>query len=143
MRWRVSISACLGVVFISALGLAALRSPSRYSVTATAWALLSCLSVSVVGALFSRGTPRVFWTGFAVFGWPATLVSLGSRGTDGLMSPLLMGIHYLFMQSVSYVHYDYLALVCYQLLVLAFAFVGGLTALWFAARRDPAQDTAS
>jgi hypothetical protein len=69
MRPRITIAGASGVVLFVALGLAGLRSGSVYWVTATSWVLLTWLSASILGVAFRRGPARVFWSGFAIFGW--------------------------------------------------------------------------
>jgi hypothetical protein len=69
MRPRITIAGSLGLVLFVALALAGLRSGSVYWVTALAWVLLLWLSASILGVIYRRGRARVFWTGFAVFGW--------------------------------------------------------------------------
>lgn len=157
MRWRVSISGCLGAVFVVALGLAALRSASVYWVTAVAWVVLFWLSVAVVGAIFSEGGVRFFWTGFALFGWiymilvhtsviSTTLsdqMGMGLRRiVDDVWKPSTRGIPKV---QLPYYYQEFgqqkirIRVVCDLLLNLAFALLGGLTALYFAARRDAAR----
>ena len=71
---RVTIAQLLLVVFITAIGLAAIRSGS------TAWsgALVSityfAMICSLLGIALGRGTRRVYWTGFAMLGWSYLLL---------------------------------------------------------------------
>lgn len=64
-----SISSLLALVVVSAIGFAAIRIASPtwagwlYSLT------LLVMLASILGICFRRGTRRVFWIGFALFGW--------------------------------------------------------------------------
>jgi hypothetical protein len=154
MRGRVSISGCFGVIGFLAVVLAALKSSSVYWVTAAAWVVLLWLSVSVVGAFFSAGSARVFWTGFAAFGWIYMILIHTSAVSSTLSDQIGAGLR-LFLDDAlapspgsltgNARHTYFSELTRYKLRVrvvadlvlnLAFAFVGGLTALRFAAGRD-------
>jgi hypothetical protein len=67
-RIRFSIAGLMFAVAMSALLVAALRSAS--AAWAGAMLMLSCgvLGLAIVGALCRRGSERVWWLGFAVFG---------------------------------------------------------------------------
>jgi hypothetical protein len=144
MRWRASISTCLGAVLVVALGLAAVRSASAYWVTAVALAVLFWLSASVIGSLFSDGRRRVFWTGSAVFGWAYLLVTQSSLMRTGanfttLGDQLRVGVNSALNDQLRD-HLNYLGIVILDdLFLLAFSYTGGLTALYFAARRGAAR----
>jgi hypothetical protein len=80
---RFSIRNMMGLVVVSAIGLAALRNADAW------WAgILSLLSVGAVGvamlgAIFLRGREQAWWTGFAFFagGYLALAVGPGLSGT--------------------------------------------------------------
>src|SRR2546423_9814773 len=66
---KVTIAQLILVVFVAAIGLAAIRSGSP------AWsgALISitffAMICSLLGIAWGRGTRRVYWSGFATLGW--------------------------------------------------------------------------
>ena len=68
-KLRFSIAGLMGVVVVSAVGLAAWRNADE------TWAgvmmLLTCgvLALAVVGAFYREGARRAWWLGFSVFGW--------------------------------------------------------------------------
>jgi hypothetical protein len=74
-RPRFSIAGLMGIVAMMGLGLAALRSPTE------TWAggmlLLTCgvLALAVIGAIARRGTRRMWWLGFSLFGWGYLILS--------------------------------------------------------------------
>src|SRR4051794_27528386 len=69
MPLRISILGTAWVVAFVALALTAIRSGSVAWVAGMAWMLMTLLSASILGAIYRRGPARVFWSGFAVFGW--------------------------------------------------------------------------
>jgi hypothetical protein len=143
MRWQFSIAGCLGVVFVVAFGLAALRSGSVYWLLAVAWVALFWLSAAVVGAIFSEGSARAFWTGFAVFGWACVLLmnnpgfeeSLANELTDGLSH--FLRVHFRWFRTPE--QPERTQAICGFIMNLSFAFIGGLTALGFNARLHAAR----
>ena len=66
---RFSIAGLMGVVLITAIGLAALRSPSHTWAGVLLLATLAALCIAVIGAFCRTGAERGGWIGFAVFGW--------------------------------------------------------------------------
>lgn len=66
-RPRISIAGLLALVVLFALGFAALRYASASWAAATTMTALGVLLASILGAW--TGRDRVFWTGFALFGW--------------------------------------------------------------------------
>jgi hypothetical protein len=66
---RFSIAGLLGLVLVSSIGLAALRYAS--AVWAGVMFLLTCglLGLAILGVACRQGADRVWWLGFAVFGW--------------------------------------------------------------------------
>jgi hypothetical protein len=69
MRVRVTIRGLIGLVFFVGFALAALRGASLGWATASILLALLALCTATLGALTGRGTARVAWVGFAVFGW--------------------------------------------------------------------------
>jgi hypothetical protein len=68
-RFRFSMTTFLVVISLLAAGLAALVSQSRLGASAAYSFFLAILCLAVVGALVGGGDRRVFWLGFALFGW--------------------------------------------------------------------------
>jgi hypothetical protein len=152
MSPRIRIFELLGIIFFVALGLTALRFGSPLSVTAMAWLILFWLSVALLGALYGRGRSRVYWTGFAIFGWIYMLLIHNSLISTTLASEMGSGLRRLVEDSWVFnpsppgnalqradmaqlkIRVRVLSDLC---LNLAFAFTGGMTALWFAARNEP------
>ena len=66
---RFSIAGLMGVVLLTAIGLAALRSPSETWAGVLLLATLAALCIALVGAICRTGAQRGGWIGFAVFGW--------------------------------------------------------------------------
>jgi len=72
---RFSIAAMLGIILLFGVGFAALRAASKpwAAVLASFTALMLALALLCVA--LRRG--RVFWTGFAVFGWTYAVLTWG------------------------------------------------------------------
>jgi hypothetical protein len=68
-KLRFSIAGLMGIVLVAAVGLAALVSPSPIWAGATFLVTCGVLGLAIVGALYRRGAPQVWWIGFCVFGW--------------------------------------------------------------------------
>jgi hypothetical protein len=89
-RLSFSIARILMIVAIAALGFAAIRVASpgwaggMFSVT-----ILAMLT-SILGIAFRRGSPRVFWIGFALFGW-ANLILVHAFWFDRNVGVYLLG----------------------------------------------------
>ncbi len=66
---RFSIAGLMGVVLLSAIGLAALRTPSETWAGIVLLATLAALGIASVGAICLRARSRAGFLGFAVFGW--------------------------------------------------------------------------
>ena len=82
---RFSIAGLMGVVLITAIGLAALRSPSHTWAGVLLLATLAAFCIAVIGAFCRTGAERGGWIGFAVFGW----VYLGAAFEPYEFSPKL------------------------------------------------------
>jgi len=92
---RLTLSGLLGIIAFVALGLGALRSSSVYWVSAVSWLLLLWLCAGLLGVIFRRGQARVFWTGFAVFGWVYLLIVHTAVMSTTLSAEMSSGIHQL------------------------------------------------
>ncbi len=68
-RYRDSIVGLMGVVLVSAVGIAALRHSTVAWVGAIDLLTRAILGLAVVKAIYVRGPARAGWLGFAVFGW--------------------------------------------------------------------------
>ncbi len=68
-RFRVSISGMMWVVAASALGIAALRDASGFSLGLVFLLTRAFLGLAIVWAIYRRGADRAWWLGFALFGW--------------------------------------------------------------------------
>src|SRR6516225_9358652 len=66
---RITIAGMLWGVAVIGFWLSSLRSTGRLWISAAAVVTLGLLLTAVLGAIFSRGPERAFWTGFALFGW--------------------------------------------------------------------------
>jgi hypothetical protein len=88
-RLRFSIGALMGAIVLLGLGLAALRYPNKlwasfyFSITA------AVLVFAALGAVFRRGLPRAFWTGFSICGWLYFLVAF-APWLEGQFYPYLL-----------------------------------------------------
>ena len=65
---RFSIASMMGFVVLLAVGMAALRYPTKLWASLFLSVTLVVLVVSVLGGLFRRGLDRSFWAGFAFCG---------------------------------------------------------------------------
>ena len=92
---RLTLSGMLGIVALLALGLGAMRSASVYWVSAVSWVLLVWLCAGLLGAIFRHGTARVFWIGFAVFGWVYLLIVHTAMMNTTYSAELSTGVHQL------------------------------------------------
>jgi hypothetical protein len=86
---RFSLATLVGVVILLGIGLAALRSASDVWAAGVFTGTLLFLFVSVLGVTFTRGRRRVFWGGFAIFGWGYSILALGPQFAD-LIGPHLL-----------------------------------------------------
>lgn len=97
--FRMPILGLMGVVFVAALGAAALTRPSEQGVQAAYTILATALLFAIVAAVFGRY--RTFWIGFAVFGWGYAVLALAPGAwteirphlaTTALLNPLARAI---------------------------------------------------
>ena len=73
----ISLNRAIGVVVITAVGLAALRDASEIWAGIMLTLVLLILGTAVFGAIYSRGRQRAGWLGFAVFGWGYFMLAFG------------------------------------------------------------------
>jgi hypothetical protein len=86
-RPRFSIGSLLAFVAIFALGLAALRTPTRVLASAIHTVAAVAVVTGVSFAIIGRGARRAYWIGFSLFGGAYLLHTLGSQHL--LTDPLL------------------------------------------------------
>lgn len=75
-RFRFTIGGLLAVVFVSAIGVAALRSSNEGWDSAVFGLTLLTLAASLILVAQKRERARAFWLGFAIFGWVYLVASL-------------------------------------------------------------------
>lgn len=84
-RTRLTILGLMGIVLLLAAMLAALKHPGALISGCFQAANLMLLLTAILGAIFTRGRPRAFWVGFALFGWFFAVNDLSSvLGDDKL-----------------------------------------------------------
>ena len=69
IRPRASIAGLMGVVLVSAVGVAALKAATPLWSSVTLTATLGLMGLAALGAIFRSGPKRAFWAGVAVLGW--------------------------------------------------------------------------
>jgi hypothetical protein len=92
---RISIAGMLAAVSVFGVAFAALAHPNQWAASAFLTATFGLLLLSLFAAFWNRGIRRVFWTGFALFGWAYGLVNL-NVGVGGWISQQLVttqGLH--------------------------------------------------
>lgn len=77
---RFSIRSVLIAVALLGLAIATAQWNSSVVASAAFTLFIAVWGFSLVGAFCGRGPPRVFWTGFAVFGWLYAAASADSAG---------------------------------------------------------------
>jgi hypothetical protein len=79
---RVSIRTLMAFIIVAGVGLAALRNANEFWAGMMLLLALATVGIAVLGGLFSRGTQRAWWVGFAVFGGGYLIVSLCPLGAE-------------------------------------------------------------
>jgi hypothetical protein len=77
----------MGIVLVSAMAFAALKSPSVFSSQVVVRITIASLTVATAGALFCK--PNTFWAAFAVVGWGSLIASSGYFASDSPIGHLL------------------------------------------------------
>jgi hypothetical protein len=77
MRLRFSIASLLTAIAFCGISLAALRSGFALWASAMFTTVVALFSAAILGAMASRGRPRLSWAGLAVFGWIYLAVAFG------------------------------------------------------------------
>ena len=86
-RFQFSLRALLGLVLFVAVGCAALVHANELVASAVYSVTLLVLFVAIVRGLFGADSGRVFWLGFAIFGWGYVWVAYGEIQILGLGLP--------------------------------------------------------
>src|SRR6516165_8500643 len=73
---RSSIRTLMAYVFVTAVGLSAIRNANEFWATVLTIVALASVCGAVLGAILLRGRERAWWLGFAVLGGVYLLVSL-------------------------------------------------------------------
>jgi hypothetical protein len=87
---RLTISALIGLVAVSAASFAALRSSSPYTASTLVSLTVLVLLGSIVASLWGRH--RAAWSGFAIFGWGYFLLAFAPPFRDVVKPHLLPSV---------------------------------------------------
>ena len=88
--YRLSIAGMMGVVLVSSLSMAALKSPSPFWAGLTFYVVCGLLTLGVVGVVCGGETARAWWLGFSAFGWGSMAVAFWVDWPSG--HPLLAAL---------------------------------------------------
>src|SRR3954449_13470858 len=69
MSRRISLAGLMALIFVFAIGVAALRDASETWTGIVLLMTLGLLGVSVFGVIYRSGGRRAWWLGFGLFGW--------------------------------------------------------------------------
>lgn len=95
-RLRFSIAQSMAVVLFVGLGFAALRNADENWASATYTLAIVMIAAAPIGAFARRGTARIGWAGFAIFGWTYLLINqlppwpIGGLGFGPIHKPVLL-----------------------------------------------------
>ena len=92
-RGRLSISLAMGIVLVVAVGLAALKDPSKFWASAVFTSAVVVLLTSLLGAVARCGKSRMAWFGSVLFGGFYLILSFGPwpwLNNDGLRPPPIL-----------------------------------------------------
>ena len=78
----------MAFVFVSAIGLAAARNANDWSAGIMLSFALSAVGSAILGAIFSRGHERAWWTGFALFAGVYLALTFSPGFSDSFRSEL-------------------------------------------------------
>jgi hypothetical protein len=82
-RLRFTLAQLMALVIYLGFGLAALRNANPFWAGATYTLAIITIAAAPLGAYARRGTARLTWAGFAVFGWTYPDRSCRARTTGG------------------------------------------------------------
>jgi hypothetical protein len=88
-RARGTIAGSMGLIALTAVGLASLRRPSYLTANAVFSLALVIHFAAIVAVLSLRGLARSFWMGFTACGWGYLILSVGP-GSESIASPYLL-----------------------------------------------------
>jgi hypothetical protein len=95
-RLRFTLAQLMALVISLGFGLAALRNADPFWASATYSLAIILIAAAPVAAFARRGTARMAWAGFAVFGWTYLLVAqippwpIGGLGSGPIPKPVLL-----------------------------------------------------
>ena len=149
-RLRFSIAQLMAIVLYLGFGFAALRNADRFWASATYTLALIMIALASIGAFARRGTARMTWAGFSVFGWTYLLIdqlppwAIGGLGAGPIPKPVLLiewGAallqHHINPQStrgMAWVEYEQVSL---SLGIIFFGLVGAVVGRLLARRDEP------
>lgn len=142
---RYSLTVLFIIVLVAAVSCAGvLYFPALWATSAFLGSILVLLA-SLLAVLYRRGIDRVFWVGFAVFGWSYLLLVFGPWLTVYIgpylgTSTLLAGLYTWIAPRVQRLGGPTLHDVYrggHSLIVLVVAYFGGLAACYFAYKKPP------
>jgi hypothetical protein len=156
MRFRISLLGAGWVVAFVGLALTAIREGSVAWITGMAWMLVTLLSAAILGVIYRRGPARVFWSGFAVFGWVYLLMVHSSMISNTLSDQVGQGLRAVIEEAFEppaptpgalaaaralelheFARFKIRVRIVTDLVLnLAFACLGGVLAFWFAATAE-------
>jgi ABC-type antimicrobial peptide transport system permease subunit len=76
MSRRISLAGLMALIFVFAIGVAALRDASETWTGIVLLLTLGLLCVSVFGVIYRSGGRRAWWLGFGLFGWGYAALTL-------------------------------------------------------------------
>jgi hypothetical protein len=131
-RLRFTLAQLMAVVIVIGFGFAALRNANEIWASATHTLAFLSISIAALGALARKGTARMVWAGFGVFGWARLLVGPLPNPDFTLFgampSPVLLTDR-VFDYLVGYLStpggpHNYPAQVCHSLEIILFGLLG-------------------
>ena len=147
-RFQFSLRALLGLVLFVAVGCAALVHANELVASAVYSVTLLVLFVAIVRGLFGADSGRVFWLGFAIFGWgyvwlaygEIQILGLGLPATRALATTKLLDFVYLAIWRSGPDPFvadpEHFMTIGHSLFALVFGFVGGLLSWYFHRTRE-------
>jgi hypothetical protein len=88
MRFRLSIAGLLAAVLLIAVGFAGLRTASALWASALFTLTVTLFATAILGAVVCRGSSRMAWLGFGIFGWTYLLATFWVwPGPNGVTAP--------------------------------------------------------
>jgi hypothetical protein len=141
----MTIAGLMAIVLYVAFGFAALRNADQFWANATYTIAIFSTSTALLGAIVRKGTARVPWIGYAVFGWTYVLLDLlpswtpSGFGFERVVRPNLMimwgigRLHPYINISINLLRYDQ---VSYSLGMILSGLIGAVLARFLASKDD-------